>query len=99
MKKIIISLLAMAIVIGLHLAACAAGHKLGCHPALIRLQGATEVAYDVYKGRERLMYTLNEKFPASRSLDRIKYKLKEMGWQSLDDNYFMPGVPTSHVTG
>ena len=66
---------------------------------LIQLSGAEKVSCDVFKGRERLTYSLTEEYPASKSLDQIRCRLKTLGWTPLDDNYFMPGVPTSHVTG
>jgi hypothetical protein len=67
--------------------------------ALIQLPGAENVSYDVYRGRERLTYSLAEDYPAEKSLDQIRSHLKAQGWTPLDDNYFMEGVPTSHVTG
>lgn len=67
--------------------------------ALIQLTGAKDVSYDVYKGRERLTYSIYEEYPAPKSLDQIRSRLRALGWTPLDDNYFMPGEPTSHVTG
>jgi len=84
------------------------GQALAGHPedpsamradALIRLPGAQNISYDVYKGRERLTYSLEDDYPAEKSLDQIRSQLKAQGWKPLDDNYFMPGVATSHVTG
>jgi len=76
--------------------------KDSCHThadALIQLPGAENISYDVYRGRVRLTYSLTEDYPAQKSLDQIRSRLKTLGWTPLDDNYFMPRVPTSHLTG
>jgi hypothetical protein len=74
-------LLAVVVVIGMDFTSCTASPKTAYSPALIRLQGATDVSYDVYKGRRRLMYTLDEEFPATLSLARIRARLRTMGWR------------------
>jgi len=91
--------LALAITIGWALAAHANHPNPMRADALIQLPRAENVSYDVYKGRERLTYSLAEDYPAEKSLDQIRSRLKAQGWTPLDDNYFMPGVTTSHVTG
>jgi len=68
-------------------------------PALIQLTGAKDISYDVFKGRERLTYSIPEEYPAPKSLNQIHSRLRALGWTPFDDNYFMPGEPTSHVTG
>ena len=69
------------------------------NPALIVLPGAEEVTHDLYKGRVRLIYALDTPYPADAVLGQIRSRLAELGWRQLNSNYFMPGVPTSHVTG
>jgi hypothetical protein len=81
------------------LAAQAGDWSPGRSEALIQLPGAEDVSYDVYKGRERLMYSLTAEYPATEILDEIRSRLRTQGWKPLEDNYFMTGVPTSHVTG
>ena len=94
-----ILLLALAVAIGWPLTLHAKDPIPTRADALIQLPGAESVSYDVYKGRERLTYSLSDDYPAEKSLEQIRSRLKAQGWTPLDDNYFMPGVPTSHVSG
>jgi hypothetical protein len=67
--------------------------------ALIQLPGAEHAAFDVFKGRQRLTYFLSVQYPAEEALNVVRSRLEAMGWEELPYNYFMPSVPTSHVTG
>ncbi|MBD3293073.1 MAG: hypothetical protein GF393_09125 [Armatimonadia bacterium] len=67
--------------------------------ALIQLPGAERASFDVFRGRQRLTYFLSVEYPAEEALSVVRSRLEAMGWEALPYNYFMPSVPTSHVTG
>jgi len=67
--------------------------------ALVVYPRAKDIKFSKYEGTDQLNYRVDEKFPASGVIGLISYKLEEKGWEPVTNDYFNPGLPSSHVKG
>ena len=70
------------------------------HPeALIVCPGAEHVNWVRFEGTDQLGYQLEIEYPANGVVSCISSQLKKTGWRPLPEDYWNPGLPSSHVRG
>lgn len=70
------------------------------HPnVLIVCKGAIDAKWTTSQGSDQLSYQVKVEYPANSILSCISKALKETGWRPLRDDYWNPGLPSSHVRG
>jgi hypothetical protein len=67
--------------------------------ALIVCPGAEAVSWVRFEGTDRLGYQAKVEYPADSIISCISKKLSENGWQPLKEDFWNPGLPSSHVRG
>ena len=67
--------------------------------ALIVIKGAKDLSYSKFRGTDQLVYKINTPYPANQEINELSEKLKAKGWMPLKEDYFNPGMPSSHVAG
>jgi hypothetical protein len=68
-------------------------------PCLVVAPGGTNVKDAKPNGQEQLSYRIQSPFPADDVLHAIAGRLESLGWRPLEEDYFNPGLPSSHVRG
>jgi hypothetical protein len=67
---------------------------------LAPLAGAQAIEQKVMPGHVAgVTYTLQAEYPALNVVDEIVTRNAGSGWQPLSEDFFNPGIPTSHVRG
>ena len=70
------------------------------HPeALIIYPGAKETNWVKFEGTDQLSYQIAAEYPADGVVAYISAQLKEKRWQPLQEDFWNPGQPSSHVRG
>jgi hypothetical protein len=83
---------------------------IGCRPsiheetprhtdALIVCPGAEAVRWVWFEGSDQLGYQVKVEYPADSIISCISTKLSENGWEPLKEDFWNPGLPSSHVRG
>ncbi len=67
--------------------------------ALIVCPGAKQPRWVKFEGTDQLGYQIEVGYPASSIVSCISGQLKEKGWRPLKEDYWNPGLPSSHVRG
>lgn len=67
--------------------------------ALIVCPGAQAVSWVRFEGTDQLGYQANVEYPADSIISCISKKLSESGWRPLKEDFWNPGLPSSHVRG
>lgn len=68
--------------------------------ALAPLPTAHDIVYsEDGPGQFSVSYTLEERFPAKKSLRLLAHRLRSKGWHPLQEDWLNPGIPSSHVRG
>jgi hypothetical protein len=67
--------------------------------ALIVCPGAEAVTWRKFRGTDQLAYRMKVEYPAEGTIACISKKLSENGWQPLKEDFWNPGLPSSHVRG
>jgi hypothetical protein len=50
-------------------------------------------------GRQQVVYAIESEYPAEEVLSFISTELKKRGWTPLPQDFFNPGIPSSHQRG
>lgn len=66
---------------------------------LIILDGASGQKHFYTGGIYRVLYQLQEKFPAENKISAVTQKLESAGWKPLQKEFLHPNIETSLVTG
>lgn len=61
--------------------------------------GAQAVSWVRFEGTDQLGYQANVEYPADSIISCISKKLSESGWRPLKEDFWNPGLPSSHVRG
>jgi hypothetical protein len=95
--------LALASVLALALTACGPSSTHQETPrhtdALIVCPGAEAVSWVRFEGADQLGYQAKVEYPADSIISCISKRLSENGWQPLKEDFWNPGLPSSHVRG
>jgi hypothetical protein len=67
--------------------------------ALIVCPGAKQTNWVKFEATDQLSYQIEVEYPASSIVSYISAQLKEKGWRPLQEDYWNPGLPSSHVRG
>jgi hypothetical protein len=67
--------------------------------ALIVCPGAESVNWVRFEGTDQLGYQVKVEYPADSIISCISKTLDENGWQPLREDFWNPGLPSSHVRG
>lgn len=67
--------------------------------ALVVCPGAIEPKRTNVEGGEQLMYRAVAEYPANEIIACISERLEKARWQPLKDDFWNPGLPSSHVRG
>ncbi len=67
--------------------------------ALIVCPGAKQTKWVKFEGTDQLSYQIEADYPASSIVSCISAQLKEKGWRPLQEDFWNPGLPSSHVRG
>jgi hypothetical protein len=67
--------------------------------ALIVCPGAKQPRWVKFEGTDQLGYQIEVDYPASSIVSCISGQLKEKGWRPLQEDYWNPGLPSSHLQG
>jgi hypothetical protein len=67
--------------------------------ALIFLEGSKGLKHFYTGGIYRVLYQIDEKFPAEEAVRKVSQRLESKGWQPLKYEFLHPDIPTSVVTG
>jgi hypothetical protein len=67
--------------------------------ALIVCPGAESVNWVRFEGTDQLGYQVKVECPADSIISCISKTLDENGWQPLREDFWNPGLPSSHVRG
>lgn len=67
--------------------------------SLIVCPGAKETHWGRFGRTEQLTYQVEVEYPASHIVSCISDQLTAAGWKPLEEDYWNPGLPSSHVTG
>ena len=68
--------------------------------SLIAVAGATNTSYAILsEGRQQLSYVTESDYPATKILSFISNDLRKKGWNTLDQDFMNPGLPSSHIRG
>jgi hypothetical protein len=81
------------------LAACRHGSTAQHTDALIVCPGAERVSWEQFQGTDQLAYQVKIEYPADSIIACISKQLSENGWQPLKEDFWNPGLPSSHVRG
>lgn len=75
------------------ISSCAARQEPpGGNPAIIVLRGAEEVEWaEVYDGH--VTYKLRDTYPGRRTIEEIRSRLRDQGWQPRDRDLLNPHLP------
>jgi hypothetical protein len=52
-----------------------------------------------FEGTDQLSYQIEVEYPAVSIVSCISTQLAEKGWRPLKEDYWNPGLPSSHVRG
>jgi len=67
--------------------------------ALIVCPGAKQANWLKFEGSDQLSYQIEVEYPASSIVSCISTQLREKGWRPLQEDFWNPGLPSSHVRG
>ena len=67
--------------------------------ALIVCPGAKQTNWVKFEGTDQLSYQVEVEYPASSVVSCISAQLQEKGWRPLQEDYWNPALPSSHVRG
>lgn len=81
------------------LIACKDKHQPAHPPALVVCPGATAINWTTYGSTDQLSYRVRIEYPAQGVLSCISGRLAATGWDSLKNDFWNPGLPSSHVRG
>ena len=84
------------------LAGCAGEHSQipsDYSDSLIVLPDASDIHYVKLRDTDQIIYYLKANYPATEVINEVSRELKHKGWVPLQEDFFNPGLPTSHVRG
>jgi hypothetical protein len=67
--------------------------------ALVVCPNATEVFWKKSETTDQVSYRVLVAYPADSVLSCISKELSQKGWQALKEDFWNPGIPSSHVRG
>jgi hypothetical protein len=66
---------------------------------LIVLPGARGIQQHYSRGMDQVSYSIQEEYPATKSLDTVKQALAARGWKPMSYEFLHPDRPTSNAVG
>jgi len=67
--------------------------------ALVVCPGAKAAKWVNFEGTDQLSYQVQIEYPASSVVSYISDQLQGMGWRPLQEDFWNPGLPSSHLRG